>query len=85
MKNNLTDEKRLLKKALSIYFSVNIFVTALIGLTSGMEYAKTGTRKTWFGEEERFIYVEDMKKIVEEIKEYLFFHNINDKINNRFG
>lgn len=71
-KKERLNEKKYVKKLLSAYFAVNMGIYALLGVTAGIQYAKKGTEKVWFGETESLIQREDIKKFADNIKRLFF-------------
>ncbi|MCH5198449.1 MAG: hypothetical protein J1E34_06050 [Oscillospiraceae bacterium] len=72
-KKERLSEKKYVKRVLSVYFAVNMMISAVFCVTAGVQYAKRGTEKVWFGETEEFIQSEDIKIIAEKIKDKLFY------------
>ena len=77
-------EKQYLRRILSVYFAAHIVVFAAFSVLCGVSLAKRGSEQVWFGAEEDCIFMDDLNKWLNNLKEDLYFYYNNAKIVRQF-
>ena len=61
-KKQWLNEKRYMKKVLSVYFAVHILVFSAFALGCGVSSAARGSERVWRGAQASLVYIDDLNK-----------------------
>lgn len=73
-------EKKYMRRFLSVYFAAHILVFAAFSLACGWSLAGRGSERVWHGAEEDCIFMDDLNKWFENLKQDLYFYYDNVKM-----